>query len=76
MLVGIFPITHKVFSIFGNYEFVFAQEFDDSLLFCQGFNTGMKVYLKGLAFPALSMGLAYNATKNKFYFSGSFGVSF
>ena len=64
------------FSIFGNYEFVFAQEFDDSLLFCQGFNTGMKVYLKGLAFPALSMGLAYNATKNKFYFSGSFGVSF
>jgi hypothetical protein len=36
----------------------------------------MKVYMKGLAFPAVSMGLAYNATKNKFYFSGSFGVSF
>ena len=64
------------FSIYGNYEFVFAQEFDDSLLFCQGFNTGMKVYLKGLAFPALSMGLAYNATKNQFSFAGSFGVSF
>ena len=63
-------------SIYGNYEFVFAQEFDDSLLFCQGFNVGSKVYLSGLAFPAVSMGLAYNATKNKFYFAGSFGVSF
>ena len=64
------------FSVYGNYEFVFAQEFDDSLLFCHGFNTGMKVYLKELAFPALSVGLAYNATKNKFSFAGSFGVSF
>ncbi len=63
-------------SIYGNYEFVFAQEFDDSLLFCQGLNVGSKVYFSGLAFPAISMGLAYNATKNKYYFSGSFGVSF
>ena len=70
--------TKKIgtFSIYGNYEFLFAEDIDQSLLFCQGFNTGMKVYLKGLAFPALSMGLAYNATKNIFYFSGSFGVSF
>lgn len=70
--------TKKIgtFSIYGNYEFLFAEDIDQSLLFCQGFNTGMKVYLKGLAFPALSMGLAYNATKNIFYFAGSFGVSF
>ena len=70
--------TQKIgtFSIYGNYEFCFAQDIDESLLFCQGFNTGMKVYLKGLAFPALSMGLAYNATKNIFYFAGSFGLSF
>ena len=64
------------FSIYGNYEAVFAQEIDDSLVFCQGFNVGSKVYLSGLAFPAMSIGLAYNATKNKFYFSGSFGMSF
>ena len=63
-------------SIYGNYEFLFAEEFDKSLLFCQGFNVGSKVYFSGLAFPAIRIGLAYNATKNKFYFSGSFGVSF
>ncbi|MCR5252677.1 MAG: hypothetical protein K6C98_03060 [Treponema sp.] len=70
--------TKKIgtFSVYGDYQFVFARDFDDSLVFCQGFNSGMKVYMKGLAFPAVSMGLAYNATKNKFYFSGSFGVSF
>lgn len=70
--------TKKIgtFSAYGDYQFVFARDFDDSLVFCQGFNSGMKVYMKGLAFPAVSMGLAYNATKNKFYFSGSFGVSF
>ncbi|MBQ4378862.1 MAG: hypothetical protein II821_06670 [Treponema sp.] len=67
-------------SVYGDYQAVYVQDFtasnDGDYEFEQGLNGGMRVYLAKIAFPALAMGVAYNATQNRAQFSASIGISY
>lgn len=62
-------------SVYGDYQFVSAQDFDDEFCFMHGPNGGIRFYLAKIAFPALEMGLSYNVTKHYAQFAVAFGVS-
>lgn len=62
-------------SVYGDYQAVFAEDFDDKMHFMHGPNGGIKVYLAKIAFPALAMGVSYNVTKNYAQFAAAMGVS-
>jgi len=64
-----------VFSVYGNYETVFAKDLDDSLVYSYGVTAGSKIYLSKLAIPAFSFGLNYNIPKAKFAYAISIGMS-
>lgn len=73
---ALFKLKMGIISVYGNYEAVFAQDYDDTLDFSQGFSAGGKLYLSQLAMPALSFGLNYNATKKVMGFAFSLGMGF
>lgn len=62
-------------SVYGDYQVVSAQDFDDEFYFMHGPNCGLRVYLAKVAFPALAMGISYNAKKNYAQFAAAMGVS-
>lgn len=63
-------------SVYSDYQVVCVQDYDEKYEFMHGPNGGFRVYLAKIAFPALSMGLAYNVPKSFWHFSASLGVSF
>ena len=67
---------YATFSLYGLYEAAGFVNFDDEKKFNQGFEAGMKTYLKKIAFPALSFGVSYNATEQFWGYSFSFGAKF
>lgn len=62
-------------SVYGDYQVVSAQDFDDEFCFMHGPNGGIRVYLAKIAFPALALGLSYNITKHYTQFAAAFGIS-
>lgn len=62
-------------SVYGDYQIVSAQDYDDEFYFMHGPNGGVKVYLAKIAFPALSMGFSYNVTKRYANFAAALGIS-
>lgn len=68
--------TFGVISLYANYEAVVAQDFSKSFCFNQGLGYGAKFYLSRMAFPALAVGVSYNATQNSVQCVAAFGMSF
>jgi len=72
-------------SLYADYEAVYAQDFDistqmnwfdsDSYKFCQGATGGVRFYLSKIAFPAVALGVSYNATEKYWQFAAAMGVS-
>lgn len=62
-------------SVYGDYQVVSTQDYDDEFCFMHGPNGGFKVYLAKIAFPALSMGISYNVTKRYAQFAAALGIS-
>lgn len=67
---------YATFSAYGLYEAAAFTNFADEKCFEQGFEVGMKSYLKKIAFPALAFGLSYNATEKFWNYSFAFGAQF
>ena len=79
--VAVAKFSWAMLSIYGDYQLVYTKkntllEDDDEYEFMHGPNGGVRFYLSKIAFPALSMGLAYNVTKNYWQFAAEMGVSF
>lgn len=65
-----------LFSIYTNYQGVYAKNVNDEYKFCHGVSGGMRLYLSKIAFPAFAFGMSRNITTKDLYWSGSIGVSF
>lgn len=65
-----------IFSIYANYQMVYAENTDEQYKFCQGINGGARLYLSKIAFPAFAFGISRSLTTENWYWAGSIGVSF
>lgn len=79
--IAVAKFSWAMLSIYGDYQLVYTKkntllEDDDEYEFMHGPNGGVRFYLSKIAFPALSMGLAYNVTKNYWQFAAAMGMSF
>lgn len=74
--IGLAKTKVATFSVYGLYECMVAEEWEDERFLNQGYSAGAKMYLAKVAFPAMSLGFAHNVTKNKMKFSVSLGVSY
>ena len=63
-------------SVFGSYQLVLVQDYDEETDFSYGPGAGLKVYLSTINLPAVGVGLYYNVPHNAFEFGVSMGVSF
>ena len=71
---GIFKMKYFVISAYALVEQFLGEDFDSSFVMDFGYSTGIKVYLKTFAFPALSVGFSHNVTENNMKFSFAIGV--
>ena len=63
-------------SAFGDYQIVYTQNIDEKYKFEHGPNTGTKIYLAKVAFPALAISVSYNVPHHRWQNSAAIGVSF
>lgn len=72
------PLKTKIgnFSVYSSYQFVRTRDLDDEYKNEQGVVAGIQMYLKQLAVPAMSVGLLYNITHNRFGGYFTLGMSF
>lgn len=69
-------LSWGMISIYGDYQLLYAKDFDKDYEFEYGPYGGMRFYLAKIAFPALAMGLAYNVPERTWRFSAAMGMSF
>ena len=72
--VGILKIKYVVFSAYALLEQFTGEDFDSSLVMDFGYSTGIKMYLKTFAFPAIALGVSHNIMENDLKFSVAIGV--
>ncbi|MDC7238733.1 MAG: hypothetical protein PQJ50_00080 [Spirochaetales bacterium] len=63
------------FSLTFDYQILVSDSYAAETVFSQGIAWGGKLYLKKIAFPALSVGGAYNISQRDWYFSAAFGLN-
>ncbi len=74
--IALVKMGFGLLSIYGDYQIAYVQEFDKEYEFIHGPNSGVRLYLSKIAFPALAMGLSYNVTKKYSQFAIAMGMSF
>ena len=72
--VGIFKMKYFVISAYGLLEQFLGDDFDGSPVMDFGYSTGVRVYLKMFAFPAISVGVSHDITRNSLKFSAAVGI--
>ena len=72
--VGIYKMKYFVISAYGLLEQFLGEDFGGSPVMDFGYSTGIKVYLKNFAFPAISVGVSHDITQNSLKFSAAIGV--
>lgn len=63
-------------SVYGDYQFAVAEDFDEDDEFVQGVGGGIKIYIAQIAVPAIGIGGLWNITDRRFIFNLSLGMSF
>ena len=78
--IAIAKFSWAMLSLYADYQVVYTKENtlldDNEYELMHGPNGGVKFYLSKVAFPALGIGLAYNATKKYWQFAAALGMSF
>ena len=72
--VGIYKMKYFVISAYGLLEQFLGEDFGGLLVMDFGYSTGIKVYLKSFAFPAIAVGVSHDITQNSLKFSAAIGV--
>lgn len=63
-------------SLLASYEVDFANDYDNSAVFCHGPGAGLYLYLEKIALPALGFTYSYNISENYPTFNFALGASF
>lgn len=74
--IAVAKFSWATISIYGDYQLVYTKDMDKDYELMHGPNGGVRFYLSKIAFPALAIGVAYNATKHYFQAAAAMGVSF
>ena len=72
--VGILNTKFVMFSAYGLLEQFAGEDSDGSFVMNFGYSTGLKMYLKKLAVPAISVGVSHNLMQNEIKFSATIGM--
>ena len=72
--VGIYKMKYFVISAYGLLEQFLGEDFGGLPVMDFGYSTGIKVYLKSFAFPAIAVGVSHDITQNSLKFSAAIGV--
>ena len=71
---GILNTKFVMFSAYGLLEQFAGEDSDGSFVMNFGYSTGLKMYLKKLAIPAISVGVSHNLMQNEIKFSATIGM--
>ena len=72
--VGILNTKFVMFSAYGLLEQFAGEDSDGSFVMNFGYSTGLKMYLKKLAIPAIAVGVSHNLMQNEIKFSATIGM--
>ena len=71
---GILNTKYVMFSAYGLLEQFAGEDFDGSFVMNFGYSTGLKMYLKKIAIPAIAVGVSHNLMQNEIKFSATIGM--